>query len=479
MSAAAGAQNEEALGSLQRLLGQLGVQPPERGCLAITGADPVVPSRHRLGLANAVAAAAQAATVQALWAGQTGRIQKVSVDVEQAAYPGLCTYLHIRQNGVPVHFPGTRGTPAYGFFRTRDGRMMYILRTPSYLQHFLKLHAFLKVDTRREAMAEAVAGWDALELEEALAGQGLMGAIAREQGEWLAHPQGRLLAGKPPVEVTRIGDAAARSRTGTRRPLDGLKVLDGAHVLAGPVTSRILAEQGAQVLRVSANHQPDDFSVTLDSSFGKRHAHLDLDRAEERAQLGELLREADVFVQSWRPGAMDRRGFGPEEVARLRPGIIYVSVSCYGDEGPWGTRGGYDPFGQVVSGLAISEGSAERPQLAATFTLNDYLTAYLAAAGVGSALLRQRAEGGSWHVRASLTQSSMWLLDMGRLPPEEWPDGTSGVARFRAPPDSFFASNPSAYGELRYPLPIARYEETPGFWEQMPEPPGASRPRWS
>jgi len=99
-------------------------------------------------------------------------------------------------------------------------------------------------------------------------------------------------------------------------------VIDAAHVLAGPTTSKILAEQRAQVLRLSANHQPDDFAVTLDSSFGKRHAYLDLDKAEERERLRELVRGADVFVESWRPNAMTRRGFGPEEVAALRPGII-------------------------------------------------------------------------------------------------------------------------------------------------------------
>lgn len=446
--------------------------------MIITGDDPIVPSRHRLGTANAVAAAAQAATVQALWAQQTGRVQPVCVDVGQAANPGLCTFLHLRQNGVPVYFPGTRGTPAYNFYRTRDGRMVYILRTPTYLQQFLKLHAFLKVDTSQAAMAATVAKWDALDLEEALAEKGLMGMMARDPTEWLEHPQGRLLASKPPVEVSRIGDGPKRAYGSGDRPLSGLRVIDAAHVLAGPTTSKILAEQGAQVLRISANHQPDDFSVTLDSSFGKRHAHIDLDQPDQRDRLRDLVRDADVFVESWRPGAMTRRGFGPEDVAALRLGIVYVSVSCYGDEGDWATRGGYDPFGQVVSGLTISEGSSDRPELACTFTLNDYLTAYLAAAGVGSALLRQQREGGSYHVRASLTQSSMWLLGMGRLPQEYWPDGDRGVSRLTPPPSHFFATAQSGYGELRYPVPLARYGETWGFWDRMPEPPGASRAMW-
>ena len=69
-----------------------------------------------------------------------------------------------------------------------------------------------------------------------------------------------------------------------------------------------------------------------------------------------MIEGADIFAHSWRPGSLDRRGLSPEELARRRPGLIYVSVSCYGYDGPWATRAGYDPLGQVASGLAAGEG---------------------------------------------------------------------------------------------------------------------------
>src|SRR5690606_6669375 len=135
------------------------------------------------------------------------------------------------------------------------------------------------------------------------------------------------------------------------------------------------------------------------------------------------IRGADVFLQSWRPGALDRRGFSREELLQLKADLIYVSLSCYGSSGPWATRGGYEPMGQTVSGLAIGEGSADQPKLACTFTLNDYLTAYLAAAGVVGALVNRQREGGAYHVDVSLTRTSMWVQELGMLPGEQWPDG--------------------------------------------------------
>ena len=100
-----------------------------------------------------------------------------------------------------------------------------------------------------------------------------------------------------------------------------------------------------------------------------------------------------------------------------------MSVSCYGYDGPWAERAGYDPLGQVASGLAAGEGSLEAPLMASTFTLNDYLAAYLAAAGTNSALLKRAREGGSYHVKVSLAGASTWVQMLGQLPPQYWQDG--------------------------------------------------------
>jgi hypothetical protein len=444
----------------------------------IAGADPDVPSRFRLGSASAGALAAHAVGIGEIWKLRGGLAQQISIDLRRAAYPGLCTFLHLQANGHPVPFFRYEDQRR-NFFATKDGRRFYLLYTANYIQHCLRLHRFLGATTSSDSIARAVAQWDAQALEDSLAEVKLIGAMARTREEWLRHPQGALLADKPAVEVERLAPSEAEPFKPAQRPLSGVRILDMAHVLAGAVTARVLAEQGAEVLHVSAAHQPDGQTIDIDTGFGKRSAFINLDVPQDAERLRELIRQSDVFVQSWRPGALSRRGFSPAEVADIRPGIIYVSLSCYGTEGPWATRGGYEPLGQTVSGLAIGEGSQEEPMLACTFTLNDYLTAYLAAAGTVGALLRRSREGGSYHVKASLTQTSMWVQALGRLPEASWPGAPQGVSQFPALPETDFARTDSVFGEIRHPRPIVEYSGSPAFWSKAPTPAGASLPAWT
>jgi crotonobetainyl-CoA:carnitine CoA-transferase CaiB-like acyl-CoA transferase len=195
--------------------------------------------------------------------------------------------------------------------------------------------------------------------------------------------------------------------------------------------------------------------------------------------LNRLIDGADVFAHSWRPGALDRRGLSPEALARRRPGLIYVSVSCYGYDGPWRERAGYDPLGQVASGLAAGESSMTAPLMASTFTLNDYLAAYLAAAGTNSALLRRAREGGSYHVKVSLAGASAWLQMLGQLPPQYGQDGAQGVAQLPDPLPGELTTTVTPYGVIEHPRPIAQYSETPAYWAIPPEPAGTSDPAWA
>jgi len=463
--------------ALRNLLSQIGVAQSESGgAIAIEGEEPAVPSRHRLGTASAVALAAQGAAIAAIWRRRSGRGQDVSVDLRQAAVPGLCTSDHLRQSGHPVD-RGRNPATAANFFASKDGRRLYILRAPVYVPHMLRLLAFLGCANTTEAIAAAVARWRADELEEALAEHKIIGAIARTREEWLAHPQGQWLAARPPVEIEKIGESAPEPFAPAARPLAGIRILDMAHVLAGPVTSRVLAEQGADVLHVSAPHQRDQFVHLLDTGIGKRRAFIDLDRGDA-AKVQALAADADIFVHSWRPGSLERHGLSAAELARHRPGLIYVTVSCYGYGGPWASRGGYEPIGQTASGLAIAEGSPDAPLLAPTFTLNDYATAYLAAAGTLGALLRRAREGGSYHVKASLTRTTMWVLELGALPRAFWPDRAHGRPALPEPRPCDMMRTPSVFGEIEHPAPITRFSETTPYWERPPQPVGASPPEW-
>src|SRR5207247_8538115 len=115
---------------------------------------------------------------------------------------------------------------------------------------------------------------------------------------------------------------------------------DATGLMAGPVCGRTLAAHGADVMLVTAAHLPQVGRLGIESGRGKLSTFVDLREADGRAALGGLLRETDVFVQGYRPGAIAHAGFGPEQAAQLRPGIVCVSLCAYGHEGPWANRRG-------------------------------------------------------------------------------------------------------------------------------------------
>ncbi len=453
------------------LLSRIGLTEDDPGGqVRIVGSDPVLPSRLRYGAATASAIAAEAAGIATLWRMRSGRGQDVTIDLARAANLGLRTVQNMRQSG--RQFSVGSLTRASNFFHTRDGRQLYLLRNTGRLNITTDLVGFLRCENTAESLAEAVARWDSGELEEALAARKLPAAIARSQDEWLSHPQGRLLAAQPGVEIERIGDSAPEPLSPATRPMGGMRVLDASHVIAGPATGRMLAEHGADVLHVTTPAEQEHLHVLMDTGIGKRAAYIDLNRVEDAEQLRALAKHADVFIQSWRPGSLARRGFSPQEVAAIRPGIVYVSISCYGYDGPWANRGGYEPIGQVTCGLSTTEGSMEAPRNAPTVTMNDYLTAYLAAAGTVGALVRRAREGGSYHVKTSLTQASMWVLGRGVLP-----EAPAAMAPYQ-PKSGEILRMQSPFGELDYVAPIAQFSETTAYWDRPPQPAGASPAKW-
>lgn len=457
------------------LLARMGLPQLAQGSeLRFVGRDPVVPSGNPYGTATASALAAFALAVDELWHLRTGRRQRIEIDVRRAVSHGLRSIFLLRQNGHAFSVGGN-SRKVNNFFPTRDGRRIYLLRMTDYPQVLPPLLGLLCCPNEQEAIVQAVLQWDGLALEDALAAVRAFGVLARTPEEWLAHPQGAWLQERPGFELRRIGDSPPEPLRDGPRPLSGVRVLDVAHVIAGPAAARTLAEQGAEVLRVSSASQPDPQPMVIDLGFGKRSAFIDLNRVQDIAQLRRLAAQADVFVESWRPGAMARRAFSPADLAAIRPGIVCVSLSCHGDGGPWRDRAGYEPIGQAACGLSIVEGSPERPQTAPTVTMNDYLAAYLAAAGAVGALVRRAREGGSWHVTTSLTQSSMWVLRQGRVPiaQQQHAPGLEGPT-----PPGWMARTESCFGELEHVAPVVQFSATPGGWEIPPQPFGASPPEW-
>jgi crotonobetainyl-CoA:carnitine CoA-transferase CaiB-like acyl-CoA transferase len=280
------------------------------------------------------------------------------------------------------------------------------------------------------------------------------------------------VAEQPLLAIERIGDAAPQAPSRAERPLAGVRVLDLTRVLAGPTCAKSLAEQGADVLKVSAEHLPDSGLVEMDTGIGKLSARLDLRTAQGAATLRDLVRGAAVFSQSYRPGALAARGFSPQALAELRPGIVCASLTAWGDTGPWRARRGFDSIVQAVSGMAQASGDARGPKLLPVSAI-DYVSGYLMAYGVTAALERRAREGGSWLVRVALARVGKWIVDRGTV-------DASGVAADVAADelDRYCAEMDTPLGRIRYLRPVIELSHTPGRWARPPVPLGTHPAQW-
>jgi crotonobetainyl-CoA:carnitine CoA-transferase CaiB-like acyl-CoA transferase len=249
-----------------------------------------------------------------------------------------------------------------------------------------------------------------------------------------------------------------------------VRVLDLTRILAGPTHARTLAQYGADVLHITSPNLPTSQVWVMDTNQGKLSAYLDLDTPAELDRLRQLATEADVFAQGFRAGALERRGLGPQQLAALRPGIIYVSINCYGHVGPWVERPGWEQLAQTVTGLAAAQGTPDRPQRMPAAAC-DYTTGYLAALGTLVALRRRAREGGSYHIRASLCQTGMWFQRLG---------ATCDPAQASGPgdPNEITIEADTAWGRLRYMAPCVELSETSVAWTRQPVPLGTHPAAW-
>jgi crotonobetainyl-CoA:carnitine CoA-transferase CaiB-like acyl-CoA transferase len=295
--------------------------------------------------------------------------------------------------------------------------------------------------------------------------------MARDAAEWDAHPQGEACRRAGPVTIEKIGDSAPEDfPEGGTRPLAGLRVLDLTRILAGPTCARTLAEHGAEVLHITSPQLDSVRPFVIDTGPGKRSASLHLNEATDVETLRRLVAGADVFSQGYRSGGLARRGLAPRDLAALRPGIVYVSINCYGHEGPWVARPGWDQLAGAVSGLSVAQGAPGAPvQMPAAAC--DYVTGYLGALGTMAALRRRAVEGGSYHVKVSLAQTATWLRDFAAMTPAD-------PAPDFAVPDALFQETSTPFGKLRHLKPATRLSATPTGWALPAVPLGTHAAAW-
>jgi crotonobetainyl-CoA:carnitine CoA-transferase CaiB-like acyl-CoA transferase len=437
--------------------------------VTLTGQEPQLPSSFRVAAAAQASIAATAMAAAQIWQLRSGQSQAVAVDMRHAVVE-CRSERYLRVDGKP---PPPAWDAIAGIYRTRDQR--FVRLHTNFPHHRDAVCKVLNCRPERDEVQAALRQWDGEAFEAAAYAGGAVVALMRSYAEWSDLPHARALAALPPLSIEKIGEAAPRPWPAGDRPLAGLRVLDLSRVIAGPVAGRTLAAHGADVLLISGPALPAIPWLTIDTGRGKLTSFVELGSEQGRQCLRDLLAEADIFSQGYRPQALAALGFSPQETARISPGIVHVSLSAYGHAGPWAERRGFDSLVQTATGFNHAEGEAagvEGPKELPAQML-DHASGYLMAFGAMMARARQSREGGSWHVRVSLAQTGRWLWNLGRV--------ADGLATTDLKADSvlgFVEEIPSGFGPLRAVRHSAQLSKTPAFWTRPAMPLGSHPPHW-
>ena len=438
------------------------------------GTDPVLPTSFKITETSTAALSAVGLAINDLWEIRTGKRQDIAINSRQAT-ASLRSGKYMDMDTAPV---STERNPVMGVYPAQNGRWSYL--HCNFPNHRAAALTVLGVAEDKEEVRRAVSQWDALELEEAIISAKGAGGMVRSMEEWAHHPQAAAIGTLPLMVIIKIADSPPETLPEGDRPLSGVRVLDLTRVLAGPTCARTMAEHGADVLKITASHLPNIGYQEYDTGHGKLSANLDLRDDGNLETLHDLIRDTDIFSQGYRPGTLGDRGLSPESLAKIRPGIIYISLSAFSHLGPWSSRRGFDTVVQTVSGITdrqgrLFPGAEAGPQFYPVSAI-DYLTGYLMAFGGLVALARRAREGGSWLVRISLAQTGRWLVDQGQVPetalngvPSEFSD--SEIKQWST-------SSETPVGKLAHLSPVLELSETRAHWARPSVPLGYNDPIW-
>jgi CoA-transferase family III len=437
--------------------------------LELTGGEPALPSSFRVGAAAQASIAAVGLAAAELRHCAGALRQRVSVDMRHAAAEFRSEHYLTVDGETPANYRD----PLFRAYRAGDGRFVRLhMNFPHHRENVLEL---LDCAPTRLAIEEALRKWEAIAFETEAYRRGGVVAAMRSPEEWAEHPQAEAVAAMPAVRIEKIGAAPPRQLPRGPRPLSGLRVVDLTRIIAGPVAGRALAAHGADVMQISAPHLPFMDWLAKDTGRGKLATYADITTPSGSAALRRLVEDADIFLQGFRPGAVAARGFGPAEVAALRPGVVYVSLSAYGDSGPWASRRGFDSLVQTATGFNSAEAHAagvDGPKELPCQAL-DHASGYLLAFGAIMARIRQAGEGGSWLVNLSLAGTGRWLWNLGRLD-----GGFSCPVPSRDEVADLLETSEAPFGSLRAVRHAAQLADTPSAWTRPAVALGTHPPQW-
>ena len=430
--------------------------------------DGSLPSAYAVTEFASAAVAAAASATQRLVEAVGGGTRRVVVDRRLASLWFAWT---LRPDGWTVPAPWD---PIAGDYPTADGWVRLHTNAPHHRDAALRV---LGVEPDRTVVADAVLRWAGAELERSVVDAGGCAAEMRSASAWAIHPQGSAVAGEPLLARRTVGSAPIRRQTTatTERPLEGVRVLDLTRVLAGPVGTRFLAGLGADVIRIDPPGW-DEPAVAPEVTLGKRCHRVDLRRDAGRIAVRALLRDADIVVHGYRPGALAALGLDEHDRRELAPALIDVSLCAYGHAGPWAGRRGFDSLVQMSCGIAhegMVRSGGERPFPLPVQAL-DHATGYLLAMAAIDGWVDRLTTGCGTVATASLARTASLLMT--------GPEGDLGASMAPATPaDESPAVETTWWGPARRLRPPIAIDGVPLRWDRGASALGSNQgpPAWS
>lgn len=437
------------------------------------------PSSFKVGHIAQSTIALSALAAALLWSVRhQSPVANVTVPAEHAAIEFISERVYLL-NGKPA--PSSWGSIG-GLHKTADGYVRMHDSFPNHRENALKILG-LGNEASRGDVASKMLGRRSEDTESEAFKSGAVITALRSFDQWDALPQAKAITDFPILlkQIKRQSPFPPRTPKSMtdNKCLRGIRVVEMSRVIAAPVAGKTLAAHGADVIWITSPTLPDLPGLDIDLSRGKRTVQLDIKEPDDKAKLQELLRTADVFVQSYRPGSLDAQGLSAEKLIEANPNLIVASLSAYGPEGPWSQCRGFDSLVQACSGINVADaerfGANEAARVLPCQAF-DHGAGYLLATGIIAALYKRTTEGGAYEVKVSLAGVMKYLRSLGQYA------GQTGFER-KDPKDlndhsKYMETRKSGFGELcsvRHAAHIAGVEVG---WETMPKPLGSDAPVW-
>ncbi|UPL03105.1 hypothetical protein LCI18_014039 [Fusarium solani-melongenae] len=307
-------------------------------------------------------------------------------------------------------------------YKTKDGRFFHLHGSMNAI-HTMNMLGVPEQDVSSETAnaiySEKVAQWDSATIERVANDQYKQsGVVCYTPDEFFASEQAKPLYTFKPIQCPRKAWPASKD---SKRPLDGVRVIDYSRVVAGPTISKLLALLGAEVIKVTSSRLPDITPTWVDLSTGKKDCDVDLTTSTGQAAFKRILSSADVLIDGYRPGVLERFGFSSTSMRALNPSLIYLRENCYGWKGPLSHRSGWQQISDCLAGISWLQGKflgLDEP-VVPLLPNSDYQMGIAGAVAILHALLRRATEDFTFDIDISLTQYNIWYYRLGQYSEEQ------------------------------------------------------------